>query len=183
MVRINLMGAVHPTRRFLLASARRTGVAAAVILVVISSGASWWSSLRRTSNALDAAVAAAEADKQQRQADLAKEQELDDRRTQLRRRVAAMEEIPNHTAASLFLLEDVAEAVPPDLWLVEFTQKGSVLTLQGLTTRLSTVSDFVANLERSASFRPPLEILNTEMTTDPVRGALVKFSIKAAVDR
>src|SRR4029450_279949 len=80
------------------------------------------------------------------------------------------------------VLDEIARAVPDRLWLTELAQKGDEVTLPGVTMSLTGVSDFVANLESSTWFKKPVDIIDSEMATDPRTGDLVKFSVKATVN-
>jgi Tfp pilus assembly protein PilN len=59
------------------------------------------------------------------------------------------------------------------------TQKGDDITIAGMTTSLTGVSDFVASLETSSWFKRPIDIIDSQMASDPKTGDLVKFSVKA----
>jgi hypothetical protein len=59
------------------------------------------------------------------------------------------------------------------------TQKGNDIVLAGMTTSLTGLSDFVANLEGSTWFKKPVDIVDSQVTTDPKNGDIFKFSIKA----
>jgi hypothetical protein len=48
-----------------------------------------------------------------------------------------------------------------------------------MTTSLTALSDFVANLETSSWFKRPIDIIDSQMASDPKTGELVKFSVKA----
>jgi hypothetical protein len=47
-----------------------------------------------------------------------------------------------------------------------------------MTTSLTGLSDFVANLEGSTWFKP-VDIVDSQVTTDPKNGDIFKFSVKA----
>ena len=59
------------------------------------------------------------------------------------------------------------------------TQTGSDFTLGGLRDSLPALSDFVGELESTQWFKKPVEILDSQVQTDPKTGDLVKFQIKA----
>jgi Tfp pilus assembly protein PilN len=64
------------------------------------------------------------------------------------------------------------------LWLTELKQQGTELTIEGRASSLTSVSDFVGNLERSVYFKRPVEIVSTQV--EPLtQGDVVKFSVKA----
>jgi Tfp pilus assembly protein PilN len=66
------------------------------------------------------------------------------------------------------------------LWLNELKQAGADVVLEGSSTSLNGLSDFVANLEATGYFKRSIEIVST--TTQPMPkgpGELIKFSIRA----
>ena len=61
-------------------------------------------------------------------------------------------------------------------------QKDNDFTIDGRTTSLTALSDFVANLEGSAWFKRPVEIVDSQVEPNPKTGDLVRFSIRAQFD-
>jgi hypothetical protein len=59
------------------------------------------------------------------------------------------------------------------------TEKGDDIILAGMTTSLTGLSDFVANLEGSTWFKKPVDIVDSQVMSDPKTGDIFKFSIKA----
>jgi Tfp pilus assembly protein PilN len=59
------------------------------------------------------------------------------------------------------------------------TQTGNEFAISGMTTSMTAVSDFIANLEATRWFKRPVEIVYSQVQTDAKIGDLVKFSIKA----
>ena len=60
-------------------------------------------------------------------------------------------------------------------------QEGYDITIEGRSTTLSSLSDFVGNLEQSGYFRRPVEILDSkvEPPSGEVTTELIKFTLKA----
>ena len=54
--------------------------------------------------------------------------------------------------------------------------------MSGFAASLPSLSDFVANLEATKWFKRPVEILDSQVQSDPKAGDLVKFSIKGALN-
>jgi Tfp pilus assembly protein PilN len=59
------------------------------------------------------------------------------------------------------------------------TQTGNEFAISGMTTSMTAVSDFIANLEATQWFKRPVEIVDSQVQTDAKVGDLVKFAIKA----
>jgi type IV pilus assembly protein PilN len=182
VIRINLLDTDRSSGRrvVFVPVAHRVTVAASLILLAAVLTVGWWFwSLRQTSLRLDRELAQADSETQQLRAVLGQVQKFETRRAQLQQRVALIEQLRRGQTGPVHVLDEIARALPERLWLTELTQKGAELTLTGVTTSLSGVSDFVANLESSAWFRRPVDIIDSEMAADPRAGELVKFSVKA----
>jgi Tfp pilus assembly protein PilN len=79
------------------------------------------------------------------------------------------------------MLDQISRSLPPMLWLTQMKQTGADVTVEGRCTSLTSLSDFVANLEGTGYFKRSIEIVST--ATEPLPqppGELIKFSIKAA---
>jgi len=182
MIRINLLAVDRGTakRGTLIPAAQRVTIAASLILLGTALGVGWWFwSLHQTSVQLDGDIARAEIETQQLRSVLAQVQKFETRKAQLQQRVTLIEQLRRGQGGPVHLIDEVSKAIPERLWLTELTQKGDDVTLAGMTTSLTGVSDLVANLESSTWFKRPVDIIDSEMSTDPKSGDLVKFSVKA----
>lgn len=186
MIRINLLAVERgaSTRRAsLIPAAHRLTIAASLILLGTALAVGWWFwSLRQTSQQIDADIARAEIETQQLRSVLSQVQKFETRKAQLQQRVTLIEQLRRGQTGPVHVLDEISKALPERLWLTEMTQKGQDVTLAGMTTSLTGVSDFVANLESSAWFARPVDIIDSEMSNDPKSGELVKFSVKATIN-
>jgi Tfp pilus assembly protein PilN len=66
------------------------------------------------------------------------------------------------------------------LWLTALKQTGDSVLIDGRSTTITALSDYVANLEATGYFKRSIEIVSTttETMAAPV-GEMVRFSIKA----
>ena len=185
MIRINLLAVERgtATRAALIPAAHRVTIAASLILLATALTIGWmfWS-LRQTSQKLDEDIARAEAETQQLRSVLAQVQKFETRKAQLQQRVTLIEQLRRGQSGPVHVIDEISRAVPERLWLTELAQKADELTITGMTTSLTGVSDFVANLESSSWFKRPIDIIDSEMATDPKTGDLVKFSVKARIN-
>lgn len=182
MIRINLLAVERGAskRATIIPVAQRVTMAASLILLGTVLGIGWWFwSLRQTSVQLDEDIARAEMETQQLRSVLTQVQKFETRKAQLQQRVTLIEQLRRGQSNPVHLLDEVSRAIPERLWLIELTQKGDDITLVGMTTSLTGVSDLVANLESSTWFKRPVDIIDSEMSSDPKSGDLVKFSVKA----
>lgn len=184
MIRINLLAVDRSTtkRAALIPAAHRLTIGAGAILLVTTLGIGWWFwSLRQTSARLDDEILRTEQETQQLRAVLAQVQKFEARKAQLQQRVTLIEQLRRGQSDPVHVVDELGKAVPDRLWLTTLAQKGEELTITGMTTSLTGVSDFVANLESSSAFKRPVDIIDSEMSRDPKTGDLVKFSIKARI--
>jgi Tfp pilus assembly protein PilN len=82
------------------------------------------------------------------------------------------------------LLDNVSKSVPDMLWLTSLEQKEGDVTIEGRSTTLIALSDFVTNLGANAFFKRPIEILKSESeASTAAAGAApvetVAFTVKA----
>jgi type IV pilus assembly protein PilN len=185
MIRINLLAVERGAakRATLIPAAHRVTIAAGLILVLTVLGIGWWFWwLRSESQQVDQDLVRAEQELAQVRSVLAQVQKFEAQRAQLQQRVTLIEQLRRGQTGPVHVIDEIAKAVPDRLWLTELTQKGPDMTMAGMTTSLTGVSDFVANLEASGWFKKPVDIIGTETTSDPKAGDLVKFSVKATVN-
>ena len=184
MIRINLL-AVERERtkktRVVISAAQRATIGASLILLATVLGVAWWFwSLRQQSQQLDEDIARAEAQTQQLRSVLAQVQKFEARKAQLQQRVSLIEQLRNGQSAPVHVFDEISKSLPDRLWLTDLTQTSNEFTISGMTTSMSGVSDFIANLEATRWFKRPVEIVDSQVQTDAKAGDLVKFSIKAA---
>ena len=187
MMRINLLAVDRSASKgagFTISMEHRVTAGAVLILLVTATGilGTFWS-LRQTSTQLDADIAQAEAETQQLRSVLSQVQKFEARKAQLQQRVTLIEQLRRGQSTPVQLIDEIGRAVPERLWLTALAQKGDEFTIAGLTTSLTGVSDLVANLEMSGAFARPVDIIDSEMSKDANAGDLVKFSIKARINR
>ncbi len=182
MIRINLL-AVERERtktRVVISTAHRITIGASLILLATVLGVAWWFwSLRQQSIQLDADIARAEIQTQQLRSVLAQVQKFEARKAQLQQRVTIIEQLRNGQSAPVHVLDEISKSLPDRLWLTDLTQTGNEFALNGMTTSMTAVSDFITNLEATRWFKRPVEIVDSQVQTDVKAGDLVKFALKA----
>ena len=118
---------------------------------------------------------------EQRLAEIIKQvEEFEVQRGQLQERVTLIEELRRGQNAPVHMLDQISRALPDMLWLTRFQQQGFEITVEGHCLSLTALSDFVANLERSAYFQRPVEIMNSEvMAARGTEPELIRFVVRA----
>jgi type IV pilus assembly protein PilN len=184
MIRINLLAVERAPKkaRAVISPAQRVTIGVALILLatVLFIGWKFWS-LRTESERVDQDIASAEKQTQQLRGVLAQVQKFETRKATLQQRVTLIEQLRRGQNAPVHILDEVSKSLPDRLWLVTMSQRGTEFSLEGRTTSLSSLSDFVSNLENSAWFKKPVEIVDSAVDQTP-QGELVRFTIKAQTD-
>jgi type IV pilus assembly protein PilN len=183
MIRINLLAVERErkkTRSIVIPAAHRVTIGASLILIGTALLIGWWFlSLRQTSRQLDEEIAKGELETQQLRSVLAQVQMFEARKAQLQQRVTLIEQLRRGQSGPVHAMDEISKAVPDRLWLTELSQKGDEFTLGGMTTSLTGVSDFVANLEASKWFKKPVDVIDSQVDAQQKAGDLFKFSVKA----
>jgi type IV pilus assembly protein PilN len=165
MIRINLLGV---ERQKVKAAAfdisQHTGVLCAVMLVLASAGTGWWFwSLRQESAKVDADTAAANREAARLKSVLNEVQQFEARTKQLQERVQLIERLRAGQSVPVQLLDHISRSLPDMLWLTDLQQEGPAVTIQGRSTTLIALSDFVGNLGNNALLVKPIEIVNSQV--------------------
>jgi type IV pilus assembly protein PilN len=192
MIRINLLGTERqPKARTKTASSfdigQRLTVACSLILVAAFVGIGWWFwTLNNETARLDAEIVARQQEAARLQSLLAEVQRFEAQRGQLQQRVQLIEQLRGGQSIPVQLLDHVSRSLPDMMWLTEMTQDGAALTIQGRSTTLIALSDFVGNLGNGALLKKPIEIVNSQVdTTRAATGPgataveLINFTVKA----
>ena len=183
MIRINLLAvdrAVGKTKKASagVTSAQRVTIGAALILLATLTTIGWWFwSLHTESRQLDEEIARAEVEAQQLRSVLSSVQKFETEKARLQQRVTLIEQLRRGQTGPVHILDELSTALPDRMWLLSMSQRGADFTMEGRTTSLTGVSDFVANLQGSAWFGP-VEILDTAVDPTPA-GDIVRFTLRA----
>jgi len=185
VIRINLLavdrGPAKKARTPGVTAAQRVTIGAALILIATIVAVGWWFwALRTRSAKLDEDIAQAEKEANQLRSVLAQVQKFETRKAQLQQRVTLIEQLRRGQSAPVHLLDEVSRALPDRLWLITMLQRGNDFTIEGRTTTLTGLSDFVSNLEASPWFKKPVEIVDSAVDQGP-NGDLVRFSVRATM--
>jgi type IV pilus assembly protein PilN len=184
MIRINLLAVERERtkRRVVIPAAHRVTLGASLIILGTLLGIGWWYwSLQEQSAAVDRAIATAERDIQNLRGVLAQVQTFEARKAQLQQRVSLIEQLRRGQGGPVRALDEISKAVPDRLWLTELAQKGDEFVISGMTTSLTGLSDFVANMELSEWFQRPVDIIDSQVEGRS-DSEVFKFSIRATFD-
>jgi type IV pilus assembly protein PilN len=192
MIRINLLGVERKQARKAPSFdiGQRLTVACSLILVVGLLGIGYWYwTLNEASTRVDREIAAAQTEATRLRSLLTEVQQFEARRAQLTQRVQLIEMLRGGQSVPVQLLDHVSRSLPDMLWLTSMVQSGPELTIQGRSTTLIALSDFVGNLGNNPLLIKPIEIVNSEVDAagqvqvpggqPPVE--TIRFTVKAQV--
>ena len=101
------------------------------------------------------------------------------RRKMLEARVALIDELRKGQTAPVHMIDQVSRALPDMTWLTSIQQSSYTLTLQGRCLTLTSLSDFIGNLEASRYFLRPVEIIESTVVPGEAGGPeLIQFTIR-----
>jgi type IV pilus assembly protein PilN len=187
MIRINLLGGERQVKKraIVFDLGKRLTLACSLLLVMTAVGVGYWYySLTQRSTQVDADIASARQEQARLQSIIREVAAFNQQRAQLQQRVALIEQLRGGQSVPVQLLDAVSKSVPDMLWLTDLEQKGSGLTIQGQSTTLISLSDFVGNLGNTSLLVKPIEIVDSKVETvggtGPGSGVdLIKFTVKA----
>ena len=189
MIRINLLGVDRQKARKAPAFdvAQQLTVACSLVLVATIVGLGWWFwSLNQDATRVEVEIEAARREQTRLRSLLTEVEQFEARRAQLQQRVQLIEQLRAGQSIPVQLLDHVSRSLPDMLWLTEMEQTGEALTIQGRSTTLIGVSDFVGNLGNSDLLVKPIEIVDSQVESVPAeRGQpgvdLIRFTVRANV--
>ena len=190
MIRINLLGVERQKARksFTFDLGAQTSLLCSLVLVAAAAGIGWWYwSLRQQSIQVDADIAQAQQDVARLQSILAEVKQFEQRQQQLQQRVALIQQLRRGQSVPVQLLDHVSRSLPDTLWLTSFEESGANVTIEGRSTTLIALSDFVGNLGTSALVKKPIEIVNSQVepasnSAGPAAGPdVIRFTVKATL--
>lgn len=192
MIRINLLGGERQVKKKAVAFdiGQRLTLACSLILVVAAGGIGYWYwSLQQRSAQVDADIASAQQEQLRLQSIIREVNEFEQERAALQQRVGLIEQLRSGQSLPVQLLDVVSKSVPDMLWLTDLEQKGSDVTIQGQSTTLIALSDFVGNLGGASLLKKPIEIVDSKVETVTPTGQpngaagvdLIKFTVKATL--
>jgi type IV pilus assembly protein PilN len=189
MIRINLLSASRDVaKKKPLQTGQKLTAACGLILVVTLGLVGWrfWA-LNRASARLDAQIAAAQQETTRLHSVIQQVQLFEQQKAQLQQRVGLIEQLRKGQTGPVHMLDQISRALPNMLWLTEVRQNPKTddeVLIDGRSTTLTGLSDFVMNLEASGYFKRSIEIVSTTTETIPQPpGEVIKFQIRALFQR
>ena len=186
MIRINLLGTERKQAKKAPAIdlGQRLTVACSLILVASVAGIGWWYwTLQNESARVDNEIVMKTAEAARLQSLLTEVQKFEAQRTQLQQRAQLIEQLRSGQSVPVQLLDHVSKSLPDMLWLTDMNQDAGSVTIQGRSTTLIALSDFVANLGNGGFLKKPIDIVNSVVENNRSSTApgaeLINFTVKA----
>lgn len=181
MIRINLLAVERkPEPKVSRLAAQKVAILGTGIFALAALLVGWRVfALRSEAVRLDAELREAQAEQQRLRSILQQVEEFEKRKQQLQQRVALIEELRAGQSGPVRMLDEISRAMPDRLWLTELQQDASGVRIDGRTTSLTALSDFIGNLEQSGYFARPVEILDSKVDNTQGGADVVAFSVKA----
>jgi type IV pilus assembly protein PilN len=181
VIKVNLLatvpGAAAP-REWLPREQRSAAAGLGLLVVTALAIGGWWYVLSRQQAAVDATMAAQQAELTRLKEAAKLVDQLAARKAELTQRVALIQQLRDIKRAPVSLLETVSRSLPDGLWLLDLKQTGMVVQIDGRAMSLTPVTDLAERLQNSGLFERPVEIVTT--TTEKVEDTdVVRFSMKA----
>jgi type IV pilus assembly protein PilN len=183
MIRINLLAterkaAKAASRGF--QAGQKMMVIGSLVLVMTAVGIGWryWT-LGQQQQQVERDIEAALREEARLAEILKQVADFEARKVQLENRVLLIDELRKGQTAPVHMIDQISKALPDMTWLTAISQNGYTLTMTGRCMTLTSLSDFIGNLEASRYFIRPVEII--ESTVAPAaKGApeLVAFTIR-----
>ena len=149
-----------------------------VVLTLVGVGWRYWAIGQQEAQVVRE-VEAAKREEQRLAETLKQVQEFEARKAQLERRVALIDELRKGQNAPVHMIDQVSRALPDTTWLTSVRQEGYNLTIQGRCLTLTSLSDFVGNLEASRYFQRPVEIVDSVVVNGSgTTPDLIQFTIR-----
>jgi type IV pilus assembly protein PilN len=184
MIRINLLAVEKPVaktgRKFTFNVGDKVGQIAALFVLLACGGYIAWDyiAIQREDARLHEELLAARAEKARLAPVLKEVERFDSRKKELQQRVGLIEELRRNQPGPVHMLDQLSRSLPDRLWLNDLKQTGDDVQLDGKTSSLSALADFVANLEASGYFARPVEIISSEEEKSK-DSDLIRFTVKA----
>jgi type IV pilus assembly protein PilN len=190
MIRINLLGGERQKAKSAArfdASQQLTAMCGLVVVAAVCGVGFWYWKLGHEATQLDAQIVSLKREAARLDSVMAEVKTFEDRKATLQQRVALIERLRQGQTVPVQLLDHVSRSLPEMLWLTDLREEGDFVTIEGRTTTLIGLSDFVNNLGTNAVLQKPIEILDSAAeVNDPRTGAvapeLIKFTVRAGVN-
>jgi Tfp pilus assembly protein PilN len=183
MIHINLVAgerrsAKSTSKRFDIAQKVTVAGSLVVVLTILLIGWRYWT-LGQSVTQLDEDIASAKREETRLAEVLKQVATFEQQREQLKQRLALIDELRKGQNAPVHIIDQISRSLPEMTWLVSVQQQDYDVTIEGRSTSLSALSDFIGNLEATRYFQRPVEIVESQVVGGQKDAVdLIDFTIK-----
>jgi Tfp pilus assembly protein PilN len=170
MIRVNLAGDglnkhAPPRARLKLPANSLLVLWAVVVLCGVAYGYFWRSGLIEEQMELANQIASAQRQLAELQSVIAENEIFEARGQMLENRIRTIEALQRNQVSPVVLLDRLGDALTPTryVWLTQFAQSDSTITMAGVGTSVNAIADFVTSLEDTGYFRD-INLVNAQDT-------------------
>lgn len=184
MIRINLLATERRAAKAVsrgMEAGQKLMVVGSLILVMTLAALGWryWA-LGQQAAQIEEDIAAAQREEVRLQEILKQVEDFEARKAMLEARLALIDELRQGQNAPVHMIDQMSRALPDMTWLTNVTQAGYTLTIQGRCLTLTSLSDYIGNLEGSRYFIRPVEIVESAVVAGDGKTTpdLISFTIR-----
>ncbi len=184
MIRINLLATERRAAKAVsrgMEAGQKLMVVGSLILVMTLAALGWryWA-LGQQAAQIEEDIVAAQREEARLQEILRQVEEFEARKVMLEARLALIDELRKGQNAPVHMIDQMSRALPDMTWLTNVTQAGYTLTIQGRCLTLTSLSDYIGNLEGSRYFIRPVEIVESAVVPGDGKTTpdLISFTIR-----
>ena len=186
MIRINLLSGERKkaARAPVFDLSKQITLACGLVVLVAAAGIGYWYwSLSEEAAAVENDIASAQQEVARLRPIIAEVATFEAQRQRLQQRVQLIGQLRKGQGIPVQMLDQISRSLPEMLWLTSLDQEGGDLTIEGRSTTLVALSDFVGNLGSSSFFKKPIEIVDSKVENDSSGGQggleIIRFTVKA----
>ncbi len=187
MIRINLLTSERRTVKAAASPGFQAGqkmmTLGSLVFVLTLAALGWrfWA-LGQQAAQLEADIQNAQREEQRLQEILRQVKEFEARKAVLQARLDLIDRLRKGQNAPVHMVDQVSRSLPDMTWLTNMQQSpdGYTLTIQGRCLTLTSLSDFIGNLEGSRYFIRPVEIVDSSVVAGDGKTTpdLISFTIR-----
>lgn len=184
MIRINLLATERKAAKAVsrgMEAGQKLMVVGSLILVMTLAALGWryWA-LGQQAAQIEVDIAEAQREEARLQEILRQVEEFEARKALLEARLALIDELRKGQNAPVHMIDQLSRALPDMTWLTNITQADYTLTIQGRCLTLTSLSDYIGNLEGSRYFIRPVEIVESVVVPGDGKTTpdLIQFTIR-----
>ena len=163
MIKINLISEAPTatvTKRkrteFSLGAKQGDIILVVVLAIAVAVSGTWWFLLKSKRSDLKELQRQRTAERNELQPFIDKVEELEAKRTLLKRKVDVINDLKNKQHGPVRIMDEVSRALPELVWLTQLKLAGNSLTLTGQAMDENAVANYYSNLDSSPFFEEPV---------------------------